>query len=291
MDVRIVMLLMCCCYCTLLVAASTQTGLWSGSGVVAPIGQTSLPGKPMPIPNVSQKGGPWGINGTSGGGKITSDAEAVTITYKTHAQGMDSGASFKGVPPGIPATSATLSYSVFFPDNFQGVKGGKLPGLCLGKTSKDCATGGDWQADAGSFRVMFQREGGAIGYAYFPLKGGNQGSYDAQGSAYKACANASKGNTGHDIWKKKCGSFKLHKGWNDISMTVTLNSPASASNGSAKLTVNGVTRSISGMKWRESDSVKISSVNFVSFFGGSDLSWATPVETYTKYKNLKFSAR
>lgn len=275
-----------CSACVLLKSAASPT---AASVRADTAGATALPGNPMPIPEMKQ-GGPWSIIGINNPQRISSDANGVKITYATNAQGMDSGAAFKATPPGLPARTATLSYSVFFPPGFDWVKGGKLPGLCIGANAKDCSTGGNWTASGGSFRIMFRAKGQAIGYAYFPLKGGNEGAYNAQGAEYKAVADASKGNTGHGIWSKKQKAFQLNAGaWNSVSMTVVLNTPGQA-DGSVSVAVNGVTRTINGMRWRDAATSRISNVDFVSFFGGGDLSWATPKVTYTLYKNLKFSA-
>ena len=253
-------------------------------------GGGSLPGKPMPIPVMKSKGPPWNILSLVKPERISSDGKTVKITYLANQQGMDSGAAFKAAPDGLPATTATLSYAVYFPPDFEWVKGGKLPGLCFGKTAKSCATGGEWQADAGSFRLMFRAQGQGIGYAYFPLKGGNEGSYSVQGTEYKKVADKSGGNTGHDIWYKKEKAFKFNLGaWNNVSMTVTMNA-IGKNDGSVSVQVNGATRKISGMTWRTDPLVKICSVNFVSFYGGGDLSWACKKCTYTQYKDLKFSA-
>jgi hypothetical protein len=55
------------------------------------------------------------------------------------------------------ARSVTFAYSVFFPSEFEWVKGGKLPGLYGGRTG---CSGGDPALDCFSTRLMW-REGGA----------------------------------------------------------------------------------------------------------------------------------
>lgn len=266
--------------------ADAAGGGSSGSG-------PSGPGKPLPIPEI-KKGGPWNIVSITNQQRISSDGKTVKISYVTKEQGMSSGAAFRAILPGLPATSATFSYSVFFARDFEWNKGGKLPGFCIGTSptgDSSCATGGDWKPDAGSFRVMFRQDGQAIGYAYFPLNGANLGSYAQQGAAYKAVAEASQGNTGHDIWFRKDRAFKLTlNAWNSISISVTLNTPGK-NDGSVSATVNGVTRKIDGMVWRKDPKVKIAGLEFVSFYGGGDLSWQCKKCVPTLYRDFRYSAK
>jgi len=240
----------------------------------------------LPIPAMVKGAYPWNIKTITNPQRMVSGLGVTMISYVPNAAGIDSGAAFKAVPRGLPATSATFGYSVYFPNDFDWVKGGKLPGLCIGTSPGECSTGGDWTTTAGSFRIMFREGGQAIGYAYFPLAGGNRVAYAVQGPEYKASADASNGNTGHDIWFKKNRSFQFVKGaWNSVRMAVSLNTPGK-SDGSLIVTINGVSRTINGMRWRDSAKSMINNVNFVSFFGGSDLSWAPPRPSYTLYKDI-----
>lgn len=260
-------------------------------------GTANLPGKPMPIPQMTKGSKPWNILRIGNPDKISSSAEGVKITYTVGKQGSEAGASFKAAPPGIPAKVATLSYSVFVPESFAWSKpeikspGGKLPGLCIGTNSSDCATGGDWSPHAGSFRPMWREGGQVIGYSYHAINGGGDAALNAQTAAFKSVANGT-GRTGINLWHKQLGDgpkLQLKKGWNTISMTVDVGTPGK-SDGSASLTVNGVTRKVTGVKWREAANVKISNVDFVSFPGGSTTDWAFKKPTYTLYKDFKFSA-
>ncbi len=68
------------------------------------------------------------------------------------------GAQFYALPIDIEnARSVTFAYSVFFPGDFDWVKGGKLPGLYGGHTG---CSGGDDSDDCFSTRLMW-RKGGA----------------------------------------------------------------------------------------------------------------------------------
>ena len=263
----------------------------------------------MPIPSIA-KGGPWNIHGLSKQ-NISSDGTQVKIVLDANKHGASSGGSFHASPRGLPARSATLSFSVYLPPDFPVTKsGGKLPGLCVGtapKGNSSCATGGEWKPDAGSMRFMF-RQGKpgyvqAILYVYMPWAEGassaekNQKSMQGQGPEYK---RAGKGNppqkaAGHALFLERKNpaknSWKLKVGeWNDMSMTLTLNSSAGASDGEISGTVNGVTRTISKVRFTTHESAKISNVDFVAFVGGGSSSWDFDRPSYLGFKNLRFAA-
>ena len=67
------------------------------------------------------------------------------------------GSQFYAAPLDLQhARSATFAYSVFFPSDFDWVKGGKLPGLYGGRTG---CSGGDAADDCFSTRLMWRRGG------------------------------------------------------------------------------------------------------------------------------------
>lgn len=244
---------------------------------------------PLPPPAICRGGAPWNVFGVSNPERMTSTAEHLEFRYVPRAFGLDSGAALRAAPAGLPADRATLAYEVFFPADFDFVKGGKLPGFMLGVDPTDGASGGKWDPSQGSFRLMFREGGKAIGYAYLAVRGGNEGAYRAQGPAYRAAVDASKGDTGHDMWYKKQGGMTLRAGrWNAVRMSLKLNAPGRA-DGSARVTVNGVTRSVDGVVWRQSAAVRVQSVALVSFFGGGSLEWATPKRTFARLRALAVS--
>ena len=78
-----------------------------------------------------------------------------SINPKSKPQG---GSQFYAAPLDLRhARSVTFAYSVFFPSDFEWVKGGKLPGLYGGRTG---CSGGDAADDCFSTRMMW-RKGGA----------------------------------------------------------------------------------------------------------------------------------
>lgn len=223
---------------------------------------------------------------------ITATADGYRVNYVVGKFGSLSGGMFKAVPPGLPNTAATLAYEVFIPDSFEWSKsviqipGGKLPGFCISSTEKGCATGGGWQELSGSFRPMWREDGKVIGYWYAAVKGATQSGefLKEQGAGVQAVAEPS-GTAGVNLWYRKGGGLLLKRGWNSISISLNLGT-AGQTNGSISLTVNGVTKKVNDVKWRDSDTVKISSFEVVSFAGGGDEKWAFKKPTYTLFRNV-----
>ena len=194
-----------------------------------------------------------------------------------------------------PATRAVLSYEVFFPDNFEWVKGGKLPGMGLGTGGEFAATGGSWSADCGSFRVMWRERGQAIGYLYLPLhiapNKKRDGTIRIQNEAFEKAAGRSLGKpAGIDLWfhHDKPMYFKRGK-WNTVRMELDLNTTGSA-NGRLKLTINDETRDIDNVLFRKKDDVKINMIIFASFFGGSSSEWRAKKAEVISYRDFEVNA-
>jgi hypothetical protein len=232
--------------------------------------------------------GLWQCIWTKNEDRFTIEDGCLKINFVAGCHGLASGAAFRGNPHNVfPADAATLTYSVYFPEGFDFVKGGKLPGMNIGCNTEDSATGGEWSPDCGSFRIMFRERGAAIGYAYFPLAGAGQGSFDAQSDAFKEVAKV-KGGAGIDLWhsRKDANDMMLKAGeWNTISMSVNLGTAGEA-NGSVSVTTNGVTRSCDGILWRTDPNCKLCALNFVAFFGGGDDEWNSPVDSYCMFKDI-----
>jgi hypothetical protein len=241
---------------------------------------------------LKKKKAPWYLQWTHGDERfsLTEDG-ALRVELVKGCYGLKSGAAFRANPHMmLPADAATLSYSVYFPPDFDFVKGGKLPGVNIGCNPMDCSTGGGWSDTGGSFRIMFREHGAAIGYMYMPLPGAGPGAFEAQNAEYKAVGKV-KSTAGIDLWHgKNGGDLQLKPGsWNTVSISVRLNTPGH-SNGAVAVTVNGRTRSLDGILWRLNDNSKINAVNFVTFFGGGSDDWSSPVDTFVCYKDIAFAA-
>ena len=258
------------------------------------------PGKPttappkttaLPLPSPSSRGPPWNITDTDNPKAMSLSNGAFKFSYTKGIPGAKSGGAFKANPfKKLPSDTCTLSYSVFFPAGFNYRKGGKLPGVCLGTSPKTCAKGKDWSATTGSLRVTFKEGGTAVGYAYMAIAGGSKGAWDMQSAKFKGVTKKDKDGTdapGLHVWHNS-GLLKFKSGqWNPVALQMALNTPGSK-NGRLSLTVNGKTETLTDVVWRTSASVKIQSVNFVSFFGGSGPEAASLVDTYSMIKDIRF---
>lgn len=67
-----------------------------------------------------------------------------------------------------PLKEASMSYDVFFEPGFDWTYGGKLPGFCGGDCVRGCSAVS--KTRGWSTRLMWQRRGGMITYAYYPDK-------------------------------------------------------------------------------------------------------------------------
>jgi len=156
-----------------------------------------------------------------------------------------------------PQEALLLSYYVRFSDDFQFVKGGKLPGLFGGQGNN----GGDIPdgTDGFSTRYMWRRNGEGEIYAYLPTSE-NYGTSIGRGS-----------------WRFDPGE------WYYLQQEVILNQPNQA-NGSIRVWVNG--KEViheTELIFRTVDHLKIDGILFSTFFGGGDLSWVTPRDVYADF--------
>jgi chitinase len=148
----------------------------------------------------------------------------------------------------------TLSYKVRFGENFDFVKGGKLPGLAGGtaNTGSKKPNGSDgWSA-----RMMWRKNGDIVQYVYHPDQSGNFGEdfpWDYQG---------------------KQSQFVPGK-WHDISTRVVMNSPGKK-DGKIFSWIDGDLALVqTNLRFRDKDSLGIDILYFSSFFGGGDSSWSS----------------
>jgi hypothetical protein len=181
----------------------------------------------------------------------------------------------------FPARSVRLTYEVYFPADFNPVKGGKLPGLFIGPRG---AAGGKHFDDASSCRLMWRKDnktGGFMAEAYLYIAKTQHASYQ---SIPKLVSDSKYGDS---LWR---GILNFNKGsWNKVEMFLTLNTMTSGTanhDGILHLTINGVSASYDKFIWTTEDSL-ISGINFTTFFGGSEDSWATPTDQSAYFKNVQ----
>ncbi len=179
------------------------------------------------------------------------------------ALGTPLGGAQAALPFSTGATSAatTVQYYIRPQAGFLSNKGGKLPGLYGGDTS--VASGGHdpdgtngWTA-----RLMWRNANNGEVYAYLD--------------------SASADNYGLQLG---CGNWTWQPGqWTEVQETVSLNAPGQ-SNGYINIYINGaeVLQAI-GLRFRTVSSLQINGLFFSTFFGGSDLTWASPQTQHTDF--------
>lgn len=228
----------------------------------------------------------WGVTWDSGANNHTSDDTGVHVKYVKGEYASPAGTNFRLQPEGMfPCSSLTLHYKVFFPENFDFVKGGKLPGMWGGESG---AGGGNWSDDGWSFRVMFRAGGTAVAYVYMAT---DQGKYDGdencklvknQGNGFEDIAHHTKGS-GIDLWRND--GLKLRAGeWNSVELKATINTPGKA-DGVVQLTVNGKTKAFSKIQWFEREK-KINGMLFSTWFGGGSKDYAPKKTQRATFKNI-----
>lgn len=246
---------------------------------------------PIPTP-ADMKKTPWYISNWTNDERAKKTRYALAMTCVPQKVGMDSGSGFRARPfMKFPTEHIIFEYDVFFPKAFDFVKGGKLPGIGLG-TGDDAATGGDWEPNAGSVRIMWRENGQGIGYVYFPThiakNKSRDGTIQIQNAAFKKAAEGAIGkHAGIDLFFKQCDGLQFKKGaWNTVRLEVKLNAPTK-DDGFLDLTINGVKRRVDGVVYRTTDTCKINIALCHAFFGGSTMEWSAPKKETISFKNFR----
>ncbi|WVQ99507.1 hypothetical protein IAU59_006642 [Kwoniella sp. CBS 9459] len=138
------------------------------------------------------------------------------------------------------ATNASLQYSVYFPHDFDFVKGGKLPGLYGGH--KGCS-GGNAAEDCFSTRLMWRA--GGLGELYLYAPKDKQTPELCQTKPRSVCDAAYGLSIGRGAWKFALGD------WTTVRQDVWLNTPGQ-NDGGFNIWVNGqLVLSASDVRYRE----------------------------------------
>jgi polysaccharide lyase-like protein len=162
-----------------------------------------------------------------------------------------------------PADELHLRYFVRFPDGFEFVKGGKLPGF-YGGTANDGGKIPDG-TDGFSTRFMWRTQGAGEVYAYLPTS-------EEHGTSL-----------GRASWSFPTGR------WVSIEQAVRLNQP-DEEDGSVTVWLDGeeVFRE-DDLEYRTIDDLQIDGVFFSTFFGGADPSWASPEDQVVDFADFEVS--
>ncbi|KAJ1917571.1 hypothetical protein H4219_003134 [Mycoemilia scoparia] len=192
----------------------------------------------------------------------------------------------------------TFEYDILFPEGFDWVRGGKIPGQYGGtggngimvqkrgedgggsdKDNKSCS-GGDHRGGCFSARHMWRAEGGSEAYMYVPSK--------KQGQAYKDAAGKYFDQPRGDSLMR--GAYKFTAGkWATIKQSIVINT-GEESNGKFIVSYDGQeVINIQDMYWGP-DGTVVSGIMFHVFFGGGEPSFATEKDQNILFKNFKYSA-
>lgn len=240
---------------------------------------------------------PWNISKISNPNLLSTTPDGMLkMKYNVGKDGYESGAQIFCNPFGLlPAEEVTLSYDVFFSDEWDFIICGKLPGIGFGTRQGEHASGGEWdpQGKCGSFRIMWQdgtpKSALLKGYLYLGIPGGPRKAYAPQGPNFKKVGNDDD-RTGYSVYYKKQPCFKVKKGvWNTVSFTVRMNTVGKA-DGYLRMQVNDVVREIDDIVWRTDERTLIQDVYWVSIFGGSGKKFAPRnPNAYSLYRNIRMS--
>ena len=156
--------------------------------------------------------------------------------------------------------AAELRYQVRFDENFDFVKGGKLPGLCGGPQT---ITGGDAVngMDGFSARVMWRKDGRGQAYVYHmhqPSKYGDEFDFPDDFRFVRGKATTIRLRVEMNAAGKKNGQLRI---WADERLVVEK----------------------ADLQWRRGTTYGVDSVLFNTFHGGGDASWAPARDVWAEF--------
>jgi len=179
----------------------------------------------------------------------------------------------------VPSGTAIFQFSVFFPEGFNFVMGGKLPGLYGGRTL--CA-GGDEATDCFSTRIMWREEGKGELYLYANREAQDPAICEMPGNY---CAPTYG-------WSLNTGAFTFQTGvWTHLEERITMNTPGQR-DGILVIYVNGEEKiRYNNLVFRIADypNMIVAGLDVDTFFGGGSPPWATPTRQITKFKDFILS--
>jgi len=164
-----------------------------------------------------------------------------------------------------------ISYDVKFSDDFDFVRGGKLPGLCGYNVTQDpregCNTGGGFPTgyDGWSARGMWREDGQLENYVY------HADQFYEYGDDEYWSASAERGK------------------WHTFQHRIVLNTVGEA-NGIVEAWFDGVkVLSSNTMLYRKTADIGINLFYFSTFYGGADPSWAPTSDQYIYFDNFRIA--
>ncbi|OAD79510.1 polysaccharide lyase family 14 protein [Phycomyces blakesleeanus NRRL 1555(-)] len=195
--------------------------------------------------------------------------------------GQEGGCIFYSEPFGDHAFErALLSYDIAFQENFDWVKGGKLPGLFGGEGNNQCSGGSDANGEnCFSLRPMWRAKGAGEIYAYVQTSPDFCNSKDTIQCANNYGVSMSRGSI----------KFTANK-WSKLEIYSQMNSPVNETNGVLKVWQDGkVVMNYENINYRSVDSLALTRIYFNTFFGGNSEKFAATSDSHIYFKNLEYS--
>ncbi|MDC9594987.1 polysaccharide lyase [Xenorhabdus sp. IM139775] len=188
--------------------------------------------------------------------------KVLELTYLANTVGSEAGTSFNAPVHG-EHKALWLQYRMMFSKEFMWVNGGKLPGLAGGDHPSGCIDNDNF--DGFSSRLMWRKAGELFGYFYYPEKNERCGDYIKLETSLKK-------NT-----------------WYTLTQYVKLNNIGKHDGIYIQYIDNQEVFSTDSLKLRNKTNVFIDAIKWSSFFGGSTLDWAPPVEQYAYFDDFVVS--
>lgn len=170
--------------------------------------------------------------------------------------------------PLAPQDEYFFSYRIKFDEDFDFIKGGKLPGLAGGTVKAGCIPSG---YDGWSARMMYWENGKLSFYLYFPDQSTRWGE-----RLY--------------LKNQENDTLQINKGrWHRITQRVKLNT-SGKSNGILQAWFDGKETFYSDtILFRKNDEIKTDRISYSVFMGGDDLSWAPSNDQYIYFDDFRVS--
>lgn len=177
-----------------------------------------------------------------------------------------------------------LSYKIRFDDNYNFVRGGKLPGLCGGA----CNSGGSQPngTDGWSGRMMWRTS--PSGGSQLPPHRANIVQY-----VYHKDQTANGGVNGDDLkWDDTTPTdWKIFDSdvWYQLQHRIVMNTPGQ-DDGIVQAWLDGeMVLDVQNIHFRDTSSLKIDTLYFSTFFGGSSSVWETTKDEFAYYDDFVVS--
>ncbi|ORX81950.1 hypothetical protein K493DRAFT_320547 [Basidiobolus meristosporus CBS 931.73] len=207
------------------------------------------------------------------------DGEVLRVFYPKGSRtptspGKQGGFGFYAEPLALNQ-EATLQYKVYFPKDFDFVKGGKLPGFYGG--GSECPNGKN-NRQCMTTRYMWRTHGYGEVYAYLPY---DQNPEYCHIPPHSICNHRYGDSLGR-------GSFQFARGkWNTIRQSLRMND-VGKQNGLIQVWFNGkLVINYDKAVLRRSDDERIIGLVFHTFFGGSTPAYRTPKSQYSYFKDFE----